>query len=356
MSAFVNRIATAVPPHDVHQRFLAMAPVLLAEERTRRAFSRMAGRCGIDHRWSILAPASAPPAASETVDRDGVYRLGAFPDTATRMGLFERHAPDLAMAALAALGIEAERGRITHLVLTTCTGLYAPGLDLDIVERAGLDRQVERTVIGFMGCQAAVNGLKFARHIVRSEPRARVLLVNLELCTLHLQETSDLERILSFLLFGDGCAASLVTADATGLALDGFRAVILPDSAGEITWRVGTSGFDMHLSGAVPHHLASGLPAALPDILQGRDVREVGLWAVHPGGRSVLDGVEGALGLEPGGLGDSRAVLRDHGNMSSPTVMFVLKRMLDRKDGRPGCAMAFGPGLSAETMTFRVAG
>ncbi len=181
-----------------------------------------------------------------------------------------------------------------------------------------------------------------------------MLLINLELCTLHLQETQDLERVLSFLVFADGCAASLVSAEPEGLALDHFHAALVPESEGLITWRIGDLGFDMHLSGQVPSALAEGLTAAAPMILNGVGPEEMGLWAVHPGGRSVLDAVGGALALPAAALDISRGVLRDFGNMSSATILFVLERMMRSvAPGQRGCAMAFGPGLMAETMLFR---
>ena len=358
MAAYLNRIGTAVPPHDIHGEFVLTARTLLDDERARRLFARMAERCGIARRWSVFEAAG-----EGGFDRGGFYRRGAFPDTAARMRRYEEEAPGLALDAVAGLGLDAAgRAGITHLIVASCTGFYAPGLDLQLVQRLGLDPGVERTVVGFMGCYAAMNALKLARHIVRSEPAARVLVVNLELCTLHLQDSPDLETVLSFLIFGDGCAAGLVSAAPEGIALDGFRAVVIPGTAEQITWRIGAGGFDMHLSGAVPATLAGGLPAALPAILGGRGAGDVELWAVHPGGRTILDAVEQAADLDGERLADSRAVLRDFGNMSSATVMFVLKRMLDRFRATGmggnglGCAMAFGPGLTAETMTFHMAG
>src|SRR5262249_21107336 len=154
--------------------------------------------------------------------------------------------------AIAALDIEAERDTITHLVVASCTGFTAPGLDFHIVQAAGLASSVERTIVGFMGCFAAVNALKLARHIVRSEPDAVVLVVNLDLPSLHLQEQWQLEKMLSFLLFGDGCGACLVSARPVGIALDTFRTVVVPRSEGLITWHIGDQGFEMHLSGQVP--------------------------------------------------------------------------------------------------------
>jgi alpha-pyrone synthase len=198
--------------------------------------------------------------------------------------------------------------------------------------------------------------LKLARHIVRSEPAARVLVVSLELCSLHLQETADLEQVLTFLVFGDGCAAALVTAEPEGFALDRFHAVLIPEAADQITWNIRDSGFDMVLSGRVPGAIGAGLRANGPVVMDGAAVGEIDLWAVHPGGRTVLDAVEQALTLPPQALAASREVLSDYGNMSSATVLFVLERLMrTATTGQRGCAMAFGPGLTAETLLFHAA-
>jgi predicted naringenin-chalcone synthase len=242
------------------------------------------------------------------------------------------------------------------LIITSCTGFSAPGLDLDLIARCELPTTVERTVIGFMGCYAAINALKLAYHIVRSEASARVLVVNLELCTLHLKETADLEQMLSFLLFADGCAASLVSAEPSGIALDSFRAMLVPDTRDLITWNIRDAGFDMVLSGRVPAVIQDGLRRSADEILAGAPAAAIDLWAVHPGGRTVLDAVERAFALAPTALAASRDVLRRYGNMSSATVMFVIERLMrSGARGRSGCAMSFGPGLIAETMLFRTA-
>ena len=207
-----------------------------------------------------------------------------------------------------------------------------------------------------MGCYAAINGLKLARHIVRSEPGARVLAMNLELCTLHLHETTDLEEILSFLLFGDGCAAALISADPVGVRMDSFKAALVPDTENLIRWNIREQGFDMVLSGGVPGAIRKGLAEARGDILQDDAIEAIDLWAVHPGGRTVLDAVENTFALPPAALAASRGVLNDYGNMSSGTVMFVLERLMRAgAPGAGGCAMAFGPGLVAETMRFSMA-
>jgi predicted naringenin-chalcone synthase len=357
--AHINRIGTAVPDHDIHEAFIAFARDLLPDDRTRGLFDRMAQRSGIAHRYAGLRPGNL---AAGEVDADGFYRRGRFPGTAARMALYESQALHLALRAVAALELAPKRDRITHLIVASCTGFTAPGLDLQLAHRLGLRSDVERTMIGFMGCSAAVPALRAASHAVRSDPAASVLVVNLELCSLHMQETSNMEDILSFLLFADGGTAALVTADATGIALGDFRSAVIPDSEDLIMWHLGDQGFRMHLSGKVPGRIAEALRDELTradpcGILRGEGTQAVDLWAVHAGGRTVLDAVEIGLSLPPLALAESRAVLRDFGNMSSATVMFVLDRMLRcaGSQGQRGLALAFGPGMVAETFRFDLA-
>lgn len=353
----LNAIGTAVPPNDVHETFLAFAAASLPDDRMRKLFRRMADRSGIDHRWSSVTPLDGDPPWR---DREGFYVKGAFPGTAARMRRFAQDAFPLAEGALADLerrvGPSWRQG-LTHLIWTCCTGFYAPGLDLQIVERYGLDRGIARTQVGFMGCNASFNALRLARDVVRAEPRSRALIVNLEMCTLHMQEMSDIEQALLFMIFADGCAASLVSADPAGLALERFGAELLPDCAEHITWNIGDDGFDMRLSGQVPQAIGRHLPDHIAALLGQRPTAEIDLWAVHPGGRTVLDAVDDALDLGPERMAASRGVLRDYGNMSSATVMFVLERLLAHRsgDGRLGCAMGFGPGISVESLLFREA-
>ncbi|WP_437977564.1 type III polyketide synthase [Sorangium sp. So ce295] len=353
-TAYINRIATAVPPHDVHSSFVRFASTLFSDERSRVLFGRMADKAQISHRFSVLAPSVEVGGAS--IDAGRFYLRGSFPTTADRMRLYEKHAPELAAQAVSGLDLGSTARRITHVIVTSCTGFSAPGIDLDLVERFGLDPSVERTMIGFMGCYAAINALKLARHIVRSAPEARVLVVNVELCTLHLQEAIAMDQMLSFLLFGDGCAAAVVSAEPTGLALDRLHAVVVPGTRELITWNIRDLGFEMFLSGRVPGAIDRGLKAAAGAILDGAAPGEIDLWAVHPGGRSVLDAVEHALELGPVALAASRDVLARFGNMSSATLMFVLQSIVARaRPGMRGCAMSFGPGLTAETMLFHTA-
>jgi alpha-pyrone synthase len=348
-TAYLNRIATAVPEHDVHDAFVVFAEKMLADPRLHPVFRRMVNRAKIAHRYSFLDPQNGSDQFSSH-DAHEFYRPGNFPNTARRMELFEQTAPILMRKAVDRLALnEKERSSITYVLVTCCTGLYAPGLDFEIVDHVGLSPDVERTMIGFMGCYAAINALKLARHIVRSDPKAGVLMVNLELCTLHFQETQDLEQVLSFLIFADGAAASLITAREQGFALDSFKAVMVPETRGLITWKIRGLGFDMLLSGQVPAAVARALHEC--ELMAERD--GIDLWAVHSGGRSVLGAVEKGLELPVNALAASREVLSCFGNMSSATVMFVLQRMMQQaRPGQRGCAMSFGPGLIAETMRF----
>ena len=346
----VNRIATATPANDVHQAFIAFARDTLTDPRALRVFDRMADRSGVAHRFSTLVPAEHHGPA---LDINGFYRRGQFPTTAARMRAYETAATTLAVETVERLA----PGPITHLVVASCTGFTAPGLDQRIAEALQLGPNLQRTLVGFMGCYATVPALRLAHQAVRADPTARVLVVALELCTLHLQETQDLETVLSFLIFGDGCAAALVTADPHGLALHGFHATTLPDTQDLITWRIGDQGFDMHLSGKVPAAIATALRAEADrndgeGVMAGQDPASIALWAVHAGGRTVLDAVEQALRLPATALAHSRAVLRDVGNVSSATLGFVLERMLNQDILGPGMALAFGPGLCAETFRF----
>ena len=349
--AWLNRIGTAVPQHDIHAEFVDFARTALADSRSRALFDRMAELADIEHRFSFFAPGPKP--RDHNLDSDGFYIRRAFPTTGARMALYREAAIALARQAIAALDIAAERDAITHLIVASCTGFTAPGLDFDIMQDAGLAPSVERTIVGFMGCFAAVNALKLARHIVRSETDAKVLVVNLELSSLHLQEQWELEKMLSFLLFGDGCGACLVSAEPAGLALDRFHATVIPRSADLITWHIGDQGFAMHLSGQVPGRIRRWLREHGAALLGPRTVER------HPamGGacRRALDPRRRSAraALPPDALRHSRDVLRDFGNMSSATLVFVLERILRSSHATgDGMAMAFGPGLTVETFAF----
>lgn len=351
MTPYINAVGTAVPPHDVHDVFIDWARDKV-EPRALKLFERMATRSGIRHRWSVL-PATAFQALAE---ERGFYN-GAFPGTAARMEVYAETAPELALDAIADLRARADLAGITHIVVASCTGFVAPGIDQIIARRLGLAPSVERLLVGFMGCYAAVAALRSARHIVRSDPQARVLVVTVELCTLHLQDTGELEPLLAMLQFGDGAAAALVTAEPRGFAIDQPFATTLPESHDLIRWNITDQGFVMHLSGEVPNRIAQALSqrAVAEAATGGRTAAELDGWAVHAGGRSILDAVQNAFTLPGDALDASRAVLNDYGNMSSATLMFVLNKLLAGPPIRQGLALAFGPGLAAEGFGFRSA-
>lgn len=356
--AYVNRIGTAVPGHDVHQIFIDFAEQQIPDDRSRFLFRRMVERAGIERRYSCLGPGADRDAPT---DEAAFYQRPSFPGTSARMGRYKSHALDLAKQAVTALDLDDDKDRLTHLVVASCTGFTAPGLDQQLVGALSLDPSIERTLVGFMGCAAAVNAMKLAHHIVRSQASARVLVVNIELCTLHLQDTRGLQALLSALLFGDGCSAALVTGSPEGIALVDFKAVTIPNTEHLITWDIGDQGFEMHLSGEVPSQITRALRREVArnseGIFRGGRPEEIDLWAVHAGGRTILDAVEGGLALDAGALRWSRGVLREFGNMSSATLMFVLDRIMRSVKGRAeGFGMAFGPGLVAETFRFRTVG
>jgi predicted naringenin-chalcone synthase len=311
----------------------------------------MAERSGIEHRWSVLPPGSS---GGSPVDEGGFYHA-EIPSTAARMRIYGEAAPRLALEAIRNLGERETIDGITHLVVASCTGFVAPGIDQIIAAELGLAGGVERTLVGFMGCYAAVSALRLAHHIVRSEPAARVLAVTVELSTLHLQFDDRIESLLAMLQFGDGAAAALVSGEACGFAIDHPFAATLPDSFGLIRWDLADAGFVMQLSGEVPGRIAEALrdPLFRETMLAGSRPEEIGCWAVHAGGRSVLDAVEHGLGLTPENLAPSREVLARYGNMSSSTLPFVLARLMAEPGPCHGIALAFGPGLAAEGFHFR---
>lgn len=350
MSSHLIAIGTATPDHDIHHAFLDWVRRRIAP-REARLFDRMATRAAIGHRWSVLAEKDRP------TEPGGFYGNQRMPGTAERMAIYAQAAPALALQAIERLRARVPLDGITHLVVASCTGFVAPGIDQIIARALGLPAGVERLLVGFMGCYAAVAALRSARHIVRSTPTARVLVVTVELSTLHLQGDTTLEPLLAQLQFGDGAAAALVAADPAGFALGETFAAAVPDSHELIRWTITDQGFVMHLAGAVPGRIGIALaePALRAAVTGGLDPAAIDGWAVHAGGRSILDAVEGALGLDPDALAASRAVLHANGNMSSATLMFVLERLLAGPPVREGRALAFGPGLAAEGFAFRSA-
>jgi predicted naringenin-chalcone synthase len=327
-------------------------------------------RSGIDRRHSCLADYGRAPEAFEFFPRGWAGEPPRLPSTAERMVVYRRAARELGLeAARAALGRlpSLDPAQITHLIVASCTGFHAPGLDVDLVEGLGLSRQVARTLIGFQGCHAGLASLRLADAICRADPQSLVLVVCVELCTLHFQLGATEDNLLANSLFADGAGAVLLGADrgpedgAGGprLVISRGASWLEPGTGGEMAWTVGDHGFEMRLSALVPRLLGRQVERFLEGELGLDRAARRGLrfWAVHHGGPAILDEIERALGLDPALLGPSRAVLRDHGNMSSPTVLFVLERIRAALAGSeggdaPGCgvALAFGPGLTLEAL------
>ena len=347
--AFINAVAGVVPENDVHHLFIDWAQGQVEDPRLRKLFMRMAERSGIEHRWSVLPPA---PGGRPHNEEGGFYHPD-MPPTSARMQRYAEEAPELALRAIERLREQVSLDGITHLVVASCTGFVAPGIDQIIARRLGLDN-VERTLVGFMGCYAAVCALRTAHHIARSQPGARVLAVTIELCTLHLQDTQALEQLLAMLQFSDGAGAALITSEPGGFEMSHLFSMALEDSAELIQWKIGDTGFEMTLSGEVPGRIQHALERddVRATLYNGWGADEIDSWAVHAGGRSILDAVERGLELPQGALFASRDVLSRYGNMSSSTLMFVLSELIGRPDVGKGVALAFGPGLAAEGFHF----
>lgn len=294
--------------------------------------------------------------AYQWIDKDAPPSSSPGPTTQERMALYAEHARPLATAAssqaLEAAGLAADE--ITHLVTVSCTGFDAPGVDIHLFDELGLRPTTQRLHIGFMGCHGAINGLRAARGLSAAEPTARILLCAVELCSLHFKFQWDPERMLGNALFADGAAALVVAQshpdDGAICQLRDTGSCLLDDSRETITWHVGNFGFDMSLSNRVPGLIAEQLKPWLATWLgsQGQSIETIKSWAVHPGGPRILDAVEEALGFDSTTLATSRAVLNELGNMSSPTVLFILERFLRQDAPRPCVMLGFGPGLVAE--------
>lgn len=289
------------------------------------------------------------------------------PTTAERMEMYRQMAPPLAVEAgrqaLRALSAKSgqplalEAAAITHLILVTCTGFFAPGLDILISDQLDLSPQVERIQIGFMGCSALFNAWRTAAGIVAGSPEARVLIVCVEVCSIHAQPSTKREHLISTSLFGDGAGACVVgrpSLDTPGaVRFMGFYSRVKPETESEMIWEIGDRGFSLHLSARIPDHLSEAAPAALRQLFS--DGVRPDLWAIHPGGRAILDQLSSSFGLRPEDTAASRSTLGRVGNLSSATMVFVLQDLLAQLTELPravgsleGVAMGFGPGLVIE--------
>jgi predicted naringenin-chalcone synthase len=368
----VQGIGTAVPIHRAPQLEVAQWARRVAEsqfddereaKRAGAAVERIYRNSAIRKRSSVVADFVAEPEAFTFFPP--TWRLDPDPTTGARMELYRREAPPLAHAAAEACFARAPhvpRSSVSHLIVVTCTGFFAPGLDALLVKGLGLRPDTKRTIVGFMGCYAAFNALRAASSICVADPEAVVLVVCVELCSIHFQREFSMNNVVANCLFSDGAAAALVTSEPEGSRRGVVELVdsytrIEDDSEAQMTWMVTDTGFQMSLAPEVPDTLERGVEPFVATLLGQNGVArgDVGFWAIHPGGRRIVEAVRERLGLPERAVASSFDVLAEFGNMSSPTILFVLERCLAEKPppGMLGVALAFGPGLTLESMLLR---
>lgn len=360
MATKLLAIGTALPETRIPQERLR--DFFQAQAGTDKLAARLIGAAfdssGITARHSVMGDITS--GAGLVTDEQSQLLS---PSTGQRNAVYRREAPSLFAAAardaLKRAGVASDR--VTHVVTASCTGFFAPGPEFRLIRDLGMPDSVERYHLGFMGCGAAIPALRAAKRICDAQPGATVVVACAELCSLHIRASSDPEQIVSSAVFADGAAAAVVTSAAHPAAgavfeIGNFSTAVTAQGESEMDWSIGDQGFDMHLTAEVPkiigREIAEVARAALP---AGEDFNDVAAWAVHPGGKAILDRAERGLELAPDQLDHSRAVLREFGNMSSATVLFILQRLLADEalsDDSIIMGLAFGPGLTVETASF----
>lgn len=370
MSVYLHHIETAVPQIAYPQTFIAEAMKRWAgkgDRKQERILSYLYSQSGIETRYSAIPDFA--PGAEPGIFYNGRTDTLRNPTTGERNALYTQEAKRLG-AEVACKSFNGANGfdtsDVTHVVTASCTGFFQPGLDYHLVRTLNLPPSVPRFHLGFMGCYAAFPALRLAKTICETDPSAVVLVVSLELCSLHLRFDGDTDALLGGSVFADGAAAALVSArqpaeGKSALLLERFDTTLTPTGEGDMAWTIGDNGFAMRLSSYVPEILHANIAEAMKPTLAGAGLRvaDVDHWAVHPGGRAIVDKVRSALDLCESSLAASRHVLKEYGNMSSATILFVLKEMLRSgtltDPGQPIVAMAFGPGLTVESAVMRKA-
>ncbi len=352
-------IGTALPDykHYQHDILQFMLEVYNAAPEDKRKIAQLYGRSGIDTRYSVIPDYSIPINARQFYP--ATKNLEPFPALEKRMEWYHRYATPLAVLAIRnCINEHLESAAVTHLITVSCTGMSAPGLDISILQEMQLSPALHRTSVNFMGCYAAIHALKMADYICRSDEGAKVLIVCVELCTLHFQKEYEMDSITAGLLFSDGAAAALVTGDkypGEGMTICNFYAEVALQGRADMAWHLSGKGFLMTLSAYIPQLIREGIEPLLKKSLAALSIRkeDIHYWAVHPGGRKILEAIQEKLQLGEEGLAYSFHVLRRYGNMSSPTILFVLKQIMQhlRWQGEEKIfAAAFGPGLTMETV------
>ena len=331
-----------------------MQRVYAGGEADRRKIAYLYRQGGIDYRYSVLPDYSLP--ANEWTFYPATENLEPFPSLEQRMNAYQREAASLSLKAIASCVENFPDRTITHLLTVSCTGLSAPGLDLELLELLNLPATTFRSSINFMGCYAAIHALKIADAFCKADPSANVLIACTELCTLHFQKEASIDAITSSMLFGDGSAAVLVTGDdqANGLYLEHFYSSVALRGKKDMAWQPSSSGFQMTLSSYVADMIEEDFNELVEKALANAhlDLSHIDHWCIHPGGKKILEAVHKSLRFTNGQLSSSYEVLRDYGNMSSPTVLFVLEKILQQQPatGDRIFSAAFGPGLTMETL------
>ena len=357
MSTKILSLGTAVPAARLDQSrardFFAAQPGV--NRLTARLIGAAFDQSAIEHRYSVIGQIGS---GGTLFSEDG--ELLQAPSTGERNAVYRREAPPLTEAAardaLERSGFDA--AEVTHVVTASCTGFFAPGPDYLLVRRLDIPTTAERTHIGFMGCAAAFPALRTAKAIADARPGAVVLVVCTELCSLHIRSSSDPEQIVASAVFGDGAGAAVVSSadpkpGRPWFEMGDFSTAITAEGEQDMDWTIGDRGFEMRLTAEVPRIIGREIAGVVEGMLGGADpLSEVDAWAVHPGGRSVLDRVQGGVDLPDEAMEHSRAVLRDFGNMSSATILFILRRILGDPtlaNGARVAGLCFGPGLTVET-------
>ncbi len=363
MSKIIS-IGTALPQYRHSQEDILhfMQRVYSTDTTEQRKLKFLYHQSGISSRYSVIADYSRSTAEWKFYPR--TENLEPFPSLEQRMTIYNRYAAPLSVDAIRkCIHHSLTPKDITHLITVSCTGMSAPGLDLQVIDLMGLSNTLFRTSINFMGCYAAIHALKLADAICKTDKGARVAIVCTELCTLHFQREPTIDNITSSMLFADGAAAALVTHDdfpGHGLKIADFYAEIISKGKKDMAWELSSTGFLMTLSGYIPNLIEEDFEQLVERSLQHAAVKKEDIrhWCIHPGGKRILEAISKSLQLEDRALQHSYNVLQQCGNMSSPTILFVLKRMLDTHPipGEKVLAAAFGPGLTMETFIASITG
>ena len=349
---YINAIGTAVPPYK-HQQTDILSFMLAAEtysEDEARRLSLMYHRSGISFRHSALPDYSS--SKENYLFYPKIADLEPFPTVSQRMSFFETHALPLAQTSIEDLDFTENPATFTHLITVSCTGLMAPGLDIQLMESLELSPTIVRNSVNFMGCYAAIHALKLADAFCRANVNAQVLVVCTELCTLHFQKGKSLDTQTSNLLFSDGAAACVVSNRPYGKRIEGFYSEVVSEGKNDMSWKISEHGFLMKLSNEVPKLLEASIRQMILNALFNNHLTldNITNWAIHPGGKSILEAVQRAMKLESTASATSFEVLRNYGNMSSVTILFVLKKLFSTNNDSNTFAVAFGPGITMESM------